>query len=330
MKNWNSFIKAHESKVYQLYEWGNVLSEVHGHELVYLEEERGVFPLAYVKSRIFGNRLISLPFADYGGPCADDEKTAKMLIAKAEEKAGELGADFMEIRAPHERYFRMFEEQGFRKRDDYCTFVLDISSTQLWESIGKKTRNAVRKAEKSGVEVSDAESRADLKDFYTLYLKTMKRIGSPPQPYKYFEKIWEYFYPELLKIRFADYMEKRVSGMMFFLYRDAVHYSYSCSLSEHLELRPNNLVLWSTIEWGAENNFKYFDFGRTRPNSGVYLFKKAWGGKQVAMPYFYRFYKRELKEREEVKYEKLSELWRKYIPERLAEKIGPWIIKQVG
>jgi hypothetical protein len=71
-KNWNKIVDSDNSKIYHLYEWGTLLNEVHGHKLIYLEEDKGVFPMAYVKSFIFGNRLISLPFADYGGPCTND------------------------------------------------------------------------------------------------------------------------------------------------------------------------------------------------------------------------------------------------------------------
>src|SRR5690242_6472970 len=35
----------------------------------------GVFPLAWIRSRIFGDCLVSLPLAVYGGICADDRDT---------------------------------------------------------------------------------------------------------------------------------------------------------------------------------------------------------------------------------------------------------------
>jgi hypothetical protein len=48
------------------------------------------------------------------------------------------------------------------------------------------------------------------------------------------------------------------------------------------------------------------------------------------MPYFYQFYKKELKERQEVKYQRISNLWSRYMPEPIANRLGPWVIKQIG
>ncbi len=39
----------------------------------------GVLPLVHVKSRLFGNTLISTPFCVYGGPLALDRETAAAL-----------------------------------------------------------------------------------------------------------------------------------------------------------------------------------------------------------------------------------------------------------
>ena len=331
-RKWNGIVNHNNSKIYHLYEWGTLLNEVHGHELIYLEDDNGVFPLAYVKSYIFGNRLISLPFADYGGPVTNDKETADILVTRTEDAAEELDVDFIEIRSPDEKYFNILEKHGFVRRDDYFTFILplDRKVEDLWKVIGRKNRNMVRKAEKNVVEIVEAKNKNDLRIFYTLYLKTMKKLGSPPQPYKFFETIWDFFYPKNLIIPLGMWNDKYIGGSLFFLHKNTIHHAYNCSLKEYLGLGQNNLMQWYIIKWGNENGFKYLDFGRTREGAGNVLFKKRWGGEVVKMPYFYKFYKKELKEREEIQYEGLSELWSKYMPEFVANRIGPWIIKQIG
>jgi lipid II:glycine glycyltransferase (peptidoglycan interpeptide bridge formation enzyme) len=84
------------------------------------------------------------------------------------------------------------------------------------------------------------------------------------------------------------------------------------------------------IKEGCDSGLKVFDFGRTRKDSGVYSFKKGWGGEEVPMTYYYKFYKRELKERQEIRYRGISKLWSKLMPNFLAKKLGPWLIKQIG
>ena len=331
-KNWNEIVNHNNSKIYHLYDWGRLLNEVHGHKLIYLEEDNGVFPLAHVKSFIFGNRMISLPCTDYGGPCTNDKETADILVTRTEDTAEDLDVDFVEIRSPSEEHFDIFEKHGFVRRDDYFTFILDLNreAKELWKIIGRKNRNMVRKAEKNGVKIVEAVNKNDLSVFYGLYLKTMKKLGSPPQPYKFFETIWDMFYPKKVIIILAKCNDKYIGGSLFFLHKDTIHHSYNCSLKEHLGLGQNNLMQWHIIKWGNENGFKYLDFGRTRKNAGNVLFKRRWGGELVKMPYFYKFYKKELKEREEIQYEGLSKLWGKYMPEFIANRIGPWIIKQIG
>ncbi len=126
-QEWNELVRHQgSSKIYHLHEWGTLLNEVHGHKLIYLEENNGVFPLALVKSRIFGNRLICLPFADYGGPCALNREAAQSLVLRAQQTALELNVDFMEIRCPAKDYFEIFEKDGFVRRNEYFTYILNI------------------------------------------------------------------------------------------------------------------------------------------------------------------------------------------------------------
>ena len=333
MDKWNQLVISNKSKIYHLYQWGTLINKAHGLKLVYLREEKGVLPLALVKSFIFGNRLISLPFADYGGPCASDEETVKKLILRAEEEARNLKVDFLEIRTPpDEKLFSLFEKLGFKRRDDYFTFLIDLNRglEESWKAIGVKNRNMVGRARKSGVKIIKAKNKSDLKIFYRLYLETMKRLGSPPQPFIFFETIWDLFYHKNLLIPLAVFNNRYIAGGLFFLHQDIVHHSYSCSSKKNFIPGTNNLILWYVIEWAMGHGFKCLDLGRTRPGAGNVNFKKRWGGKPTSLPYFYKFYKKEIKERDEVKYKKWSDLWAKYLPQCLANHIGPWLIKQIG
>jgi FemAB-related protein (PEP-CTERM system-associated) len=331
---WNRAVAGCDhAKFYHLYEWGTLLKRVHGHEIVYLREDRGVFPLACIKSPIFGKRLISLPFADYGGPCAPDESTADRLIAGCEEAAQGLDVDFIEIRSPDSRYFDALERHGFVRRDDYVTFIvrLDGRIEDIWKGIGDKTRNRVRKAEKSGVQITEASTESDLRVFFLLYQNTMKRLGSPPQPYEFFEGIWDSFHPDEMTMPLAMWDGECIAAGLYFLHGNTIHGAYGASNHEYGRLAANTLLEWHVINLGHERGFSHLDFGRTRrDDQGIVRFKKRWGGELVTMPYFYRFYKKTLDERQEIKYRWASRLWSSYMPRPLANRIGPSVIKHVG
>lgn len=330
---WNELVtESDHSRVYHLHQWGTLLEEVHGHRLVYLQEDEGVFPLAHIKSSIFGNRLISLPFADYGGLCSQYKGTAEKLILQSTEIAQQMGVDFVEIRCPHQPYFEPLERHGFVRRDDYFTFVLtlDRSVDELWRFIDEKKMKKMRKAERNGVRVMEATQKADVKVFYALYQRTVKRLGSPPQPYQFFDRMWDMLYPQNVRVFLAMHEGTYIAGKLILLHHDVVQQAYSCSLRQYFSLAPNDLLQWHIIKWGSENGFTRVNFGRTREDEGTELFKRQWGGQVVKMPYFYRFYKKALKERQEIQYKWISRFWAKYTPEFIANRIGPWIVRQVG
>ncbi len=83
--------------------WLSVLEQGFGHRAYCLEAVegsiiRGILPLAYVSSLLFGRFLVSLPYLDYGGVTADDDATAHSLIGQAVDLADELDVRYLELR----------------------------------------------------------------------------------------------------------------------------------------------------------------------------------------------------------------------------------------
>jgi len=57
---------------------------------------------------------------------------------------------------------------------------------------------------------------------------------------------------------------------------------YAASLSKYNELRANDLLVWSSIEWAAQNGYSVFDFGADSPRQENLLsFKRKWGGTHI-------------------------------------------------
>ena len=83
--------------------WQRIIREVFRHRTWFLQAERngvieGVLPLVQVKSVLFGNALVSLPFGVYGGVAAANEEAASALEQRARDLAVELGVDHLEFR----------------------------------------------------------------------------------------------------------------------------------------------------------------------------------------------------------------------------------------
>ncbi|OIO24079.1 hypothetical protein AUJ65_02210 [Candidatus Micrarchaeota archaeon CG1_02_51_15] len=330
--NWEEILKQDsDATTYHTREWTQSLAEIHKYEPILLENRGAIFPLSIIRSRLFGNRMISVPFGDYGGPCGDVEN-AERLIDDAILKARQARVNFIEIRAPTKPQARLLEKKGFEQRTDYHTFILDLTVgiESLWKNIEKRTRNGVTHAKKQNINLRNA-TYDDLESFYSVYLKTMKRLGSPPQPLIFFKKIWLSLQPKgLIRICLAETENELVSAAVFFPFAGKMHYAYSCSLEEMRHLRVNDLLLWNAISAASDDGFREFDFGRTRRNSGVFYYKKGWGGKEKELPYFYKFFGKPLEERQEKQYELLSRVWKAILPSSAAKALGPHIIRQIG
>ena len=66
---------SNNSTFYHQIGWRNVVEKTYKHKPIYLiaKEEgeiKGILPLFFMKSMIFGKKLVSVPFAPYGGVCA--------------------------------------------------------------------------------------------------------------------------------------------------------------------------------------------------------------------------------------------------------------------
>ncbi|MGH7040524.1 MAG: FemAB family XrtA/PEP-CTERM system-associated protein, partial [Acetobacteraceae bacterium] len=86
---WDRFVLAHpDGTFFHRAAWQGVIEATFGHHTHYVFTERdgaitGVLPLGQVKTLLFGNTLISVPFCVYGGPLAADAESAAALAAHA-------------------------------------------------------------------------------------------------------------------------------------------------------------------------------------------------------------------------------------------------------
>ena len=101
---WDAFVLAHpDGTFFHRAAWATIIEQAFGHRTFYAFAERdgaitGVLPLARVKTLLFGDTLISVPFCVYGGPLAADPETAAALSAHAAALLRQTGASAVEFR----------------------------------------------------------------------------------------------------------------------------------------------------------------------------------------------------------------------------------------
>ncbi|MBI2847917.1 MAG: GNAT family N-acetyltransferase, partial [Chloroflexi bacterium] len=292
--NWNGFITSHaHASIFHRWEWGDI-AEQYGHRRFYIMAESegsiaGVLPLVLVKSLLFGKKLLSLPYCEYGGPLtAPVADCLPQLLEKAGDIARAERADYIEIRglAPIPGATEILQSFNYVANHRYVTFRLDLNTPpdKIWSSFQGRRRTSIRKAEKQEFDISEARTEADIRTFYQLYLQTQSRHGTPPHSLGFFLEIWRRFFPPgHLRVVLARYQDKPVSGIILFSLNKTIMYWSAVSDAAYRNLNAGDLLLWQAIREGCDDEKETFDFGRTREGSTVRMYKEGFGGEEIVL-----------------------------------------------
>ena len=331
---WNSCISESPSAtVFHRWEWLETIRQTYGYRSFRLGLERsgrtvGVFAFSLLDGAL-GNRLVSSPFSDYGGPCftgvekSDDiGKTCSAIDAFANKS----GCRYSLLKSLPESLCPYFEANGYVLLPDLCTFEIDLSvgRNQIEERFARRRRRSLRKASENGLSLHDPHVELELGQFYEIYLSAMHRLGSPPHKVEFFANLFGNFLPGRGLKTITCSRDGRILGSVLLLInRDRVHY-YSCVWGrEGIELEVPTFLTYHAIMWAAESGFLAFDFGRTSKGSGVFEFKSSFGAKpsnlNVSVKRYGTF---PILSPEDWRYRALSRTL-KSTPRPLFKKIGP-------
>lgn len=333
---WDAFVENHPQATFcHRFGWRRVLQEAFGHDTRFLVAEEvidgqparivGLLPLARVRSRLFGNKLASLPFCVYGGILATTDEAAEALRNAACELAQQLKVDALELRNTQP------SDSGWPVKDLYYTFRKDISADNEanMKAIPAKQRAMVRKGIAAGLV---SEEDPDSKRFYRIYAESLRNLGTP---------VFSRRYPELLRDEFADDCRvlmiregnEDVAGVMSFYFRGEVLPYYGGSIARARSIKGcNDFMYWELMRRSAEAGLTGFDFGRSKRDTGPYKFKKNWGFEPQPLPYEYY-----LVATDEVpdvnpanpRYRLLVNSWRR-LPVPIANLLGPPLARSLG
>lgn len=329
---WNDFVSHLPAASYcHLFDWFTILSRAYGKTCYYLyssqgESWTGVLPVVHMKGPLSGNRLVSLPFLDQGGILAACDGAAVALRDAAFGLANEVGAAGLDLRG----------SEGLDGRDSPETrryrFLLRFegSEERLWEGIGPKVRNQIRKSEKSGLVTHKTDAKG-LESFYTIFGRNMRDLGSPAHSFRFFREILSSFGAAASVFVVSRGDGQQVAGAISIRFGDTVSVPWASSLRSARPDCPNHALYWGILRDALEAGVAEFDFGRSSVGTGTFHFKKQWRAR--AEPLIWRSYDgRKKLERETAwnpdRHAFLVNLWRR-IPVPLANRVGPWLRRQI-
>ena len=327
--DWDSYVMSHPfSDLYHLSGWGRIIESSYGHRSFYYvakEENRivGLFPVVCMENFILGKRMVSLPYLDYGGICADNEKIAHALLETLQ--CCTVGSRNMVIDIRQRREMKL----PLHRFGDKVTFILNLEKgpDYVWSVLGSGMRNHIRKAEKSGL-TAEWGKREDLDHFYAVHTENMRFLGSPPHSLSFFRGIFfEFPDTRLILIRKNDTV---IGGGICLIFKDTFLVPWASSLRKFGKTYPNYLLYWEVIRSACQEGLKRLDFGRSSIGSGTYLFKKQWASIEEEL-----FWQSNVGDGSVInptnmkKVEYIAELWKRF-PLSLTRLIGPAIRKHIS
>ena len=326
---WTDYIKrSPQASIAHQIGFRKVIREGLGNTPIYLmvrdgDAVAGVLPLFSVRTWWNVRYLISVPWLDYGGICADDPDAEALLLHEAKKIAEREKAVFIEFRSEHKT------KQALADLDQRVTFLMDLNpdSEALWKSLDSKVRNQVRKSHNSGLTVHYGHLEL-LDEFYRVFAWKMHELGTPVWGKKLFAGVLKEF-PDSVEIVLVKQGDTTVTGALLLAHKDRLYVPSAASYRKYLKMCPYHALYWSVIERGCRTGFKYFDFGRSSINSSTYHFKKQWVSTPTPLEWQYSLHR--ISEIPQInpsnpKYRLAKWLWMR-LPLPAANLLGPFVIK---
>ncbi len=268
--------------------WLRVLKQTYNFRPMAITSESQSGPTAVVvlmevDSWITGKRGVSLPFTDTCPLLYHNQEDLAFAVDAALQTARDRGWKSIEYRSP------IAGGQDTPPSVEYYTHTLALHGgpESLLKTFSDSNRRAIRKGQRSNLDVEQATDLNSMRVFYSLLCLTRKRHGIPPQPWRFFQSIQEHI---LSQGKGAIYLarsgSRAIAGAVFCFHEKKVLYKFGASDTRFQENRPNNLIMWRVIQASCEEGRDSLDFGRTSlDNSGLRRFKQSWGSREQTVPY---------------------------------------------
>jgi len=247
---WDAYVLSHaDGLAFHRRAWVEAVKKAYGFSDRSWVVERngrlaGVLACVLMRRPFMKPQLVSLPYADGGGPLADDAEAAEQLLKAACTEADRVGGS-LELRLS-------FDPEAATLRHRFpvgkvrMLLSLPESSEKLMASLKSKLRSQVRKPQRDGL-TARLGGRELVETFWRIYARNMRDLGSAG-----------------ITLR---------NGSM-------VSIPWASSLREFNRSNPNMLLYWTLLAHAADSGAQYFDFGRSTVGEGTYRFKKQWGAEE--------------------------------------------------
>jgi CelD/BcsL family acetyltransferase involved in cellulose biosynthesis len=295
---WDRFVENHPfGWICHLSGWKQVLETTFNHMQGYYfallddagERIEAGLPVFHVRSRILGDRLVSIPFATLSDPLISTAEQFADLFSAVNDLSATLKAGFIEIRTLHAA--SLLRDGRLGKTDLYKNHCLDVNEPpeRLKGRFRRLCVRNINRAQAGGVKVREADSDSGIEAFYGLHRLHRKKSGLPLHPLRFFRRLWQVFSPaKRIALLVAEKEKVFLGGLLLLKHGDRISCDYLSTREEYRRLSPASLLYWEGIQMACREGFAVFDFGRTHDrNRNLMEFKARWGTRVEDLSQYY-------------------------------------------
>jgi len=328
---WNAYVNANpDASLYHRTEWKDLIKTVFGHSSYYFyacnseKEIVGILPLIRLTSKLFGDFMVSMPYFNYGGAIANSLLIEQKLLDEANDLAKKLGVNHIEYRDNIAR-------ERLEARTEKVNMILSLPSSHdiLWDSFSSKLRSQIKRPMREATEAVIGNTEC-LDDFYTVFARNMRDLGTPVYGKTFFKNILETF-PENSKIVIIRLENKPVAAAFLLGDNKMLEIPWASTIKDVNHLSINMLLYWEVLKFAIDKQYRTFDFGRSSKDAGTYRFKQQWGAKAKQM--YWHYWLSDGAELPELnpsnpKYKLVIGVWKR-LPLWVTKWLGPYIVKNL-
>lgn len=187
---------------------------------------------------------------------------------------------FLYNKVPSEETEYALIKNGFNVSSISISNIIDLENFEFRKISEPKKRSIRKSNKKTEVKILNREmSDSELKEYYTILLKNreLKNV----KPTHSFEEL-KYLKKNLKNeiIMFSCLLDGNIAAVciLFSINKDMILNFYLADDENFKMERVSEFILYKSIEWAKENNYKYYDTGTSDSNGelieGLFAFKK--------------------------------------------------------
>ena len=302
---WQAFVDTHpQGNIFHTPAMQAVFARTRGYDpllrAAVADDGRVLALLTAVEIRLVGGPLAGLTSraVAYGGAlCADSEEGREALGALLlwhNETASRYGRTavrpylFTELRHRSDATaLRHTLATCDYEHEQELNFLIDLFRPveDIWGGLNRTARKNVRRAERDGLTVQEVTTAEELAEFYALLRQVYAAAEVPLADLSLFQAAFELLRPlGLARFLLARSPQGLAGARVVLLYNGVIFDWYAGADRQLRGSRPNDFLVWRTLEWGARHGYHTFDFGGAgHPDVpyGVRDFKAKFGGRLV-------------------------------------------------